>query len=559
MASMTVGNLIVSVRANTDKFRKGMKRSQTALEKFRARANAVARTLTFVLAPAFAYALKQTIDFEKQMAKVSTMLDKTTRDMLPNLSDEVERMSRQWGQSTETLTNALYDILSAQIDATKATQVLEVATKAATAGFTETAVAGEAITTMLKAYKLDAKKASEMSDKLFLIIKKGRVNFEMIAPAIGQVAAVAQQAGLSLDELAAAFATLTEVGIPLDRVTTAINAIIMAMLKSTDRAKAAAAGFGLTLNSTTLRTEGLISVIQKLSQATADQVVQVFENRRAILGILPLLANQEKYYANVDAMANALGATLEALAEATSTTIHKLEKLRQELNANARALGDNLLPALNLVLSGLRKLTDWLGVAYLHNKMFFAKMAELAVDFADQFSELIEGLRQWNVFDWIPADLSKALDKSLEGLRKYNKDLMDEFGELWWGTPGPPIPGPGGLPTSPAGATGRAYGKYPELRPVGMESFTEAVNRMRITFEAVVRGGAKPGMPMPFQFAAGPRALEVGTQAAYQAREGAWRRNRERWQNKMLAETKQIRVNTEEMFDKEDDDEVMDF
>ena len=86
-------------------------------------------------------------------------------------------MAVEFGESTEALTNGLYDILSASIPAEKALDVLTVAVKAAKAGMTDTATAADAITTVLNSYGLSAGRAQDVSDLLFTVVKRGKLTF----------------------------------------------------------------------------------------------------------------------------------------------------------------------------------------------------------------------------------------------------------------------------------------------------------------------------------------------------------------------------------------------
>ncbi|GAH11466.1 unnamed protein product, partial [marine sediment metagenome] len=84
-----------------------------------------------------------------------------------------------------------------------------------------------------------------VSDKLFAIVREGKTNFAELAPSIGKVAATASMAGLSFDDLGACIATMTRAGIRTEETMTAINGVLIAFLKPTDEAIAAAGKFGL--------------------------------------------------------------------------------------------------------------------------------------------------------------------------------------------------------------------------------------------------------------------------------------------------------------------------
>ncbi|GAJ20724.1 unnamed protein product, partial [marine sediment metagenome] len=221
----------------------------------------------------------------------------------------------------------LYDILSASIPPAEALGVLEVSARAAAAGITDTGVAADAITTILNSYGFSADQAGMVSDKLFAIVKEGKTTFAELAPSIGKVAATASISGLSFDDLGASIATITRAGIRSEEAMTAINGVLRSFLSPTTEAMEAAKGFGLELNTNTLRTEGLTGVMGKLTNATAEQLAAIFPNIRGLKGMAAALGDAEGYAKSYALMLNSAGLTQEAFAKQSATLNFKLGQL----------------------------------------------------------------------------------------------------------------------------------------------------------------------------------------------------------------------------------------
>ncbi len=216
----TIGTLGVSVILNCAVFDRKMRMSSRSVTAFSGQMKSLAVTFLSVAAAASALrrigteikaAERTAADFEQQMAMVSTMLDRQNKSILPTYSAAMQKMSVRFGEGTDTISKGLYDILSASVAPKKALDVLTVSVKAAKAGFTTTAIAADAITTVLNSYNLEAERATDVSHKLFAIVKRGKTTFEELAPNIGKVASLANTAGVSFDELGATIATLTRV------------------------------------------------------------------------------------------------------------------------------------------------------------------------------------------------------------------------------------------------------------------------------------------------------------------------------------------------------------
>ena len=166
-----------------DKVTTGMHAVERKLARFSARMNNVANRMLAtgaMFATPFIAATVAYAGFEKQMAEVSTMLDEPQQHM-QKFSNTVLDMSREFGDSTESIARGLYDILSAAIAPADALSVLSVSAKAAVGGLTDTATAVDAVTTVLNSFGMDASEANDVADVLFTTVKRGKLQFNDLA------------------------------------------------------------------------------------------------------------------------------------------------------------------------------------------------------------------------------------------------------------------------------------------------------------------------------------------------------------------------------------------
>lgn len=369
MSTATIGTLAISVIARTEKFFKGMTKAERKMAVFssRMRKSSIAMgAISAGLLTPLALATREAINFEAQMAKVSTMLSGLTDKYLPEMTVEIQHLSRAMGQGTVTLTDSLYDILSGQIDAAQSTYVLQAATKAAVAGMTDTKTATLAMVSVLNSFRLSADQAADVSDLLFSIIWRGRGQLEDFAPAIGMVASSSALAGISMEEMGAALTTMTRVGVPITRATTALRSLLQIFLKPTEAAAQAAEQLGIILNTATLRSEGMVGVIRKLVRGNAELTAHIIPNRRALLGLAAIIQNVEGYYKDINLMTNRTGRTQAAFAKVSGSTKFMLGRLAQSAVALARTLGQLLLPTIKDATKALLSIVEpLLGLAKL--------------------------------------------------------------------------------------------------------------------------------------------------------------------------------------------------
>lgn len=340
----TIANLAVNLTAKTAVFESKMRKARGSVSGFGNAAGMVGKILAAgFVAQGVRVAIRSAVDFEYQMAMVNTMLDKTSGKHLPMLSKSIRAFSREFGEGTATLSKGMYDILSASIDATKATEVLRISVIAAKAGFTTTAVSADAITTIINSYGLAAEDAASVSDLLFAIVKRGKTTFDELAPNIGKVAAIASIAGVSLEDLGAAIATLTRAGLPTEIALTSLRSIINAFLKPTDSAREAAAAYGIKLDTATLRAIRLTGVLQQLNGVSAETLAEIIPNVRGLAGLAAALKNAEGNAYDYQLMLDRAGKSQEAFEKVAATSRYQLDQFGQSAKEAGRAIGESLI------------------------------------------------------------------------------------------------------------------------------------------------------------------------------------------------------------------------
>jgi len=352
MPNLDLGNLVVHLRLDDGAFRLGMGAVRGSLNAIKGGLGQVERVLRRASQAALAYgavSVKAFASFEKQLASVSTMLDEQTMRYLPGYERALKAMAIEFGEGTETLSKGLYDILSASIPASKAINVLRTSVVAATAGMTTTAKAADAITTILNAYALSADQAEYVSDILFATVKRGKITFDELASGIGRAASISAVAGLSLEEVGAAIATMTRSGLRAEIAMTALRAIVTSFMRPTEDAAAAAEALGLHLNTATLRAMGLTGVLQRLRTASAEQVAALMPNVRGLTGIASALKQVEANADDLQFMYESLGRTQEAYGKMAGTLSFAISRLWQSLKITAVGVGERLAPVMRAI------------------------------------------------------------------------------------------------------------------------------------------------------------------------------------------------------------------
>lgn len=213
------------------------------------------------------------------------------------LRTELMNLNAQLGDTAE-LANAVYYAYSAGVRGTEAELVKftgQIAALAKTVGSGVTPIM-DAVTTMMNAYGMKVQDAGKLTDWFYQIVKSGKTTGPELANALGQIASTAAGAGISLNELGAAIATLTTT-MPTAVAITALGASIRAIMNPTDDAQKMAAKLGIELGGAAIQAKGLQGVLNEIYQKTggrSDLIGQLIPDSRASKALTALSGTQNQ-------------------------------------------------------------------------------------------------------------------------------------------------------------------------------------------------------------------------------------------------------------------------
>jgi len=335
-----------------------------------------------------AVAGKTFMSFEKQMTQVATMLDDPQKHM-DNFVTSIRKMSKEFGVGTDELSAGLYQILSSTIPADKALGVLEASTKASIGGITDVATATNAIVGVLKGYGMEAEKAADVSDTLFMTVKRGRTNYEELSRTIGQSIPFAKLAGVSLKELGAVLALVTVQSVQTDKAVIGIRQGLASMAKPAREAnKIFTELFGETFDLSAIQKSGdFVQFLREIKKRTDElekgpketALFTLFGDIRAGQALLGVVDNVEGLTENMDYMANKAGAA-DAMFQLFNQTLGQdFKKMVQSAKDLMLELGMALADTMLDWSKSLRETLDSMTEFIANNKELVVTFAKLAV------------------------------------------------------------------------------------------------------------------------------------------------------------------------------------
>lgn len=357
--------LYYTLGIKTDELEKGIR---SAEEKF----NRLAGTIGNIAATiGLAFGFKQmiqdikqlTFNFDQAMRQVWTLTDQT-KEEFDAMRQSVIELSKEGPYSASELANALYQVISAGVDASNAIDFLGLAMKAAQAGAADLFTAVDGLTTILNAWGLEMKDLESVSDAVFVAVREGKTTFQELAQSIGIVAPTASQAGVSLEEVLSAVAALTKQGIDTQRAMTSLNYAIQSIIAPSEKAKKTAQDLGIEFNATQLKAMGLAEFLQYVGNAAggnSEALRDLFGSVEALRGVFALTGTAAEDFAEIlGEIENGAGETEKAAGKMTDSLENQFKRLQNIFDAIKLKVGEALTPLLKTIADLGERFATWI-------------------------------------------------------------------------------------------------------------------------------------------------------------------------------------------------------
>jgi TP901 family phage tail tape measure protein len=318
-------------------------------------------------------AVKMRVEFNRQMLMVQTQAGATGAEV-KNLTGQVLQLARSVPQSPEELAKGLYHLESLGLRGAKAMGVLKTSSIAAFMGIADL----EEVTTALGASVVTGIQGTENYDRamgtLNATIGAGNMRMDDLVAALGTgVLPAAKNAGLSLDQVGAALAVLTDRGMGADESATRLRMTFALMEAPTGKAKKALKDLGIDANelATLLRQpDGLLKVLQLLHdkmQAAGDtrgsrDIIQALGGGRSSAAILTLIqsldAQLSSYQQKLGDVRKNTDKFFNDQHDVKNSDAYKLATAWSSVQVDLIKLGATIAPIVVVVAGGLSAIAD---------------------------------------------------------------------------------------------------------------------------------------------------------------------------------------------------------
>jgi len=313
---------------------------------------------------------KMAIDFEDAMLKIQNLVGES-KSQVEEWSKQLLTLGPKLGKSPKELADALFFITSAGIHGGAAIDVLTQSAKASSVGLGDTMTVADAVTSAVNAYGAANLSASKSVNVLAATVKEGKTEAASVAPILGRLLPVASQLGVKFNEVGAAIASQTRIGLSAAGAGTALRAVLTTLLHPASQAEKALNKAGLS--SAGLRKEikdkGLLATLHTLADASkgnAATMGKFIPNVRALVGAFALTGKNAKstnqIFSDMSGKLNIVNPAFKRFQQTASFKVHSsLAALETALIKLGGEILPVVVPAIEKIVSGVGKLVAWIG------------------------------------------------------------------------------------------------------------------------------------------------------------------------------------------------------
>lgn len=311
-------------------------------------------------------ATRAATEYGSAMTQVQAASDASAKQMA-KLRDQAMGMADQFGVSGIEAAGALEDLVKAGLTPAQiAAGGLQQALTLAQTGQMGAADAATVLTNALATYGLKAGESQQVTDSLVAAANATTASVSSLSQGLGNVGPVASQAGLSIQQTAAALGALDQQGIKAAEGGTALKTFLLRLVPQTDAAKAAMDSLGVSFTDSQGNIKPLTQVVAELEKGTAgltreqkqQALTQIF-GTRGILAANALMNTGKKKLAEYEAATKKVGGAQKLLNKQRQTEEFQLKKAQAQLQNAAVTLGTALAPVVTKVANIVADLANW--------------------------------------------------------------------------------------------------------------------------------------------------------------------------------------------------------
>ena len=297
-------------------------------------------------------ALRDSIELESSLVRLETQLGLTGAEA-DRLESEVRDLALESGRLAKDLADAAFFIQSTGLRGAEASELLDITARGAAVGLGREADVARLTSAAINAYGAANLSAAEAGEVLIDTVREGALEAGDLSSAFGRLLAPASELGIEFEELGAAIAFYTRLGVSAPEAVTALRSTFEGILKPSTQARNILSRIGLSVEDLQRRVgeNGLLSTLRLVREELGNDITALtgFLGRQEAVGLVLALTGERAQEAE-DVLASLRGETgdLDAAFDRVSdTTEFRLNRSLAHMRELGLEVGDAVLPLVN--------------------------------------------------------------------------------------------------------------------------------------------------------------------------------------------------------------------
>lgn len=363
-----MGKLSFAIALNllTDGVKKGAAEAQNVVKNLTSKITSTLGSLGLSFG-AFSFgreALEAGGKFEDAMARVRAVSN-ATKSEFKAMEDEAQRLGATTKYSATDAANALENLVRNGLKPLDAAKAVGKTLEFAQANTIELAEAADIATNVMNGFGKSVTDLGNINDVLSSTAAHSATNVSDLAEALKIAAPIATTAKIGIEETNAALGTLANVGFKGSDAGTGVKQVLVAISSQSSEAAKTLKRYGVNLNETTLKNDGLVKSLQKLKDSgignSIQDLVAVF-GRLAAPKAAALINNVDKLSELSTTLKNSQGENARMFEQSTGKYMNALHTLKSTWESVMISIfkksEGGVVGFLNSVIGGLNYIKD---------------------------------------------------------------------------------------------------------------------------------------------------------------------------------------------------------
>jgi len=299
----------------------------------------------------FKTGVKDAAAFENALAKIGAKGVENLGGIRAGLLD----VSNELGESLPEMVEAASEALRRGIPEDNLIDFIKTSSKLAGASGEELTTVVNGLADTIMAYRLDASAAADVADKFAVAQRSGKVAVGELSVAMGVLAPIASELGVSYEEMIAVFETGTDRGMKMRNVMSAMQSMMENLLRPTGETAQALEGMGLSAESAgkMIAEGGLVKFLTQVGPENLEKLAGSASELSLMLAILgqDAGASFNEALGNLQASAGAVDQAFETVENTTierwNDLFYRFRNMMMEIGAPVNEYLGELLEVIN--------------------------------------------------------------------------------------------------------------------------------------------------------------------------------------------------------------------